>query len=215
MTPQRGRTASLQSLYWGLLLLGLVLALVGYFGPWVYHRTAALTVTGFELSWFSKFFPQVGSGVVSIQRERFFVPVVTAAILWGLWINRLAELPIFHRVLLTGPAALLLLLVLPPYDFFLTPEYRPQLLLAVGGMALIPLTLLGRVLPGRAWGGLFALLSLTGGSLALTQFLRLRPLVVSLHGSPVGLGWGAITCVAGFAALAALGFCVGFTIPER
>lgn len=215
MTLQSDRTSSLQSLYWGLLLLGLALALVGYFGPWVYHRTAALTVTGFELSWFSKFFPQVGSGVVSIQRERFFVPVVAAGLLWGLWINRLAELPISHRVLLTGPAALLFLLILPPYDFFLTPEYRRQLLLAIGGMALIPLTLLGCVLPGRAWGGLFALLSLAGGGLALTQFLRLRPLVVSLYGSPVGLGWGAIACVAGFATLAVLGLYVGFTILKR
>jgi hypothetical protein len=196
------------------LLLGLVLALVGYFGPWVYHRTAALTVTGFELSWFSKFFPQVGSGVVSIQRERFFVPIVVAGLLWGLWINRLAERPILHRVLLTGLAELLFVLALPPYDFFLTPEYRRQLLLVAGGMALIPLTLLGRVLPGRVWGGLFALLSLAGGGPALMQFLRLRPLVVSLYGGPVGLGWGAIACVTGFGVLAVLGLYVGFTVLE-
>jgi hypothetical protein len=171
-------------------------------------------VTGFELSWFGKFFPQVGSGVVSIQRERFFIPVVAAGLLWGLWINRLSERPISHRVLLTGPAVLLLLLALPPYDFFLTPEYRRQLLLVAGGMVLIPLTLLGRGLPARAWGGLFALLSLAGGGPALMQFLRLRPLVVSLYGGPVGLGWGAIACVVGFAALAVLGLYVGFTILE-
>ena len=206
---QGGRTRSLQSVYWGLLFFGLILALAGYFGPWVYHRTAALTVTGFELSWFAKFFPQVGSGVVPVQREQFYVPLVTAGLLWGLWINRSVDWPVFPRVLLTGLAALPLLLALPPYDFFFAPEYQRQLLLVATGMVLTPLTLLGRWLPRRVWGGLLALLALMGASMALRQFLRLRPLVAALYGSPVGLGWGAILCVVGFALLLVLGVLAG------
>jgi len=37
------------------------------------------------------------------------------------------------------------------------------------------------------------------------QFALLRPLVVALYGAPLGLGWGLIACVAGFALLLAGG----------
>ena len=68
-------------LRFGVRFLGLVLILVGYFGPWVPHRTAALAVTGLELAEFAKFFPQVQGGVVSITRELFYLPLVVAFIL--------------------------------------------------------------------------------------------------------------------------------------
>jgi hypothetical protein len=196
--------------YWGLLLLGLALAVVGYFGPWIDHQTAALTVTGFELSWFAKFFPEVDGGVVPVRREQFYVPLVAATLLSGLWINRSGRRPVLFRILLTGLIALPLLLALPPYDFFFAPEYRRQLLLVAAGVVLVPLTLLARWLPRRVWSGLFALLALSGGSLALVQFVRLRPLVVTLYGGPVGLGWGTIVCCAGFALLSVLGVLSGF-----
>ena len=68
--------------FW-LRLLSLVLATAGYFGPWVPHETAALTVTGFELAEFAKFFPQVQGGVVPVIRALFLTPLVAAAILFA------------------------------------------------------------------------------------------------------------------------------------
>ncbi|HEY68130.1 MAG TPA: hypothetical protein G4N97_07665, partial [Thermoflexia bacterium] len=65
-------------------LFGLVLVIAGYFGPWVGHKTAALTVTGPELSEFAKLFPQVQGGVVPVIRALFLTPLVAAAILLGL-----------------------------------------------------------------------------------------------------------------------------------
>jgi hypothetical protein len=211
---RREKTASLQSMYWGLLVFGLVSAVVGYFGPWVFHRAAALTVTGFELSWFAKFFPQVGSGSVPVKREQFFAPLVAASLLCGLWINRFARWSIVPRILMTGVAASLLLLALPPYDFFLAPEYRRQLMLVAAALAMAPLTLLARGLPRCVWAGLFALLALMGSSLAQIQFVRLRPLVVALYGGPVGLGWGAIACTAGFVSILVLGILSGSVRAE-
>jgi hypothetical protein len=187
---------------------------VGYFGPWVFHRSAALTVTGFELSWFAKFFPQVGSGSVPVKREQFFAPLVAASLLCGLWINRFARWSILPRILMTGVAALPIFLVLPPYGFFLAPEYRRQLILVAAGLAMVPLTLLAHGLSRRAWAGLFALLALMGSSLAQIQFVRLRPLVVALYGDPVGLGWGAIACTAGFVSILVLGILSGFVAVE-
>ena len=47
-----------------------MLAIVGYLGPWVPHKTAALTVTGLELAEFAKFFPQVQAAVGGIDANQ-------------------------------------------------------------------------------------------------------------------------------------------------
>ena len=67
--------------------VGLVLVAVGYFGPWIPHETAALTVPGSELSWFAKSFGQV-------TRELFVLPLIAAAVLLGLTAQRFVARPI-------------------------------------------------------------------------------------------------------------------------
>lgn len=195
---RRGRRWRIADLW--LHLVGLVLAVVGFFGPWVPHKTAALTVTGPELAEFAKFFPQVQGGVVDVIRGLFLTPVTAAAILMGLAASQLAVRPIV-RFAATGLAALLALVALPPYGFYLAPEYRVHLILAIGGVMLVLLTLLARRLPRRVWGFLVALLALVGAIPALWQFVLLRPLIVALYGNGFGLGWGLATCMAGFALL--------------
>ncbi len=177
-----------------LLVLGLVLTLIvaGYFGPWVDHKTAALTVTGFELAEFAKFFPQVQGGMVPVTRELFLAPLVAAAILLGLLAQPTNKLTILA-------AALLALAAWPPYQFLLAPQYRGQLILAAIGLLLVLLTPLARRLPRRARGVLVALLALAGAVPALWQFVLLRPLVVTLYNEPFGLGWGLVVCAAGWA----------------
>ncbi|MEE9615613.1 MAG: hypothetical protein V3T90_01230 [Anaerolineae bacterium] len=183
--------------------LGLALALVGYFGPWVPHESAALTVTGFELAHLTR----LQGSPASITPALFLTPLVAAAILLGLLANQptnqLTNQPTNKQTnkLLTLAAALLALAVLPPYQFILDAQYRGQLALAAGGLLLVLLTPLARWLPRRAWTVLVALVALAGAIPALWQFALLRPLVVALYDRPLGLGWGLVTCTAGFALL--------------
>ena len=172
-----------------LRLVGLVLVVVGYFGPWIPHKAVALTVTGFELAEFTKSMP--------VTNELFLTPLVAAAILLGLSVHGAAgRLPV--RLIGTAFAALLALGALPPYEYIRDPQYRPQLILAVGGLLLVLLTPLTRRLSRRAQGILVAILALAGAVLALWQFILLRPLVVTLYNAPIGLGWGLIVCAVGF-----------------
>ncbi len=180
-----------------LHLLGLALVIVGYFGSWVPHKTAALTVTGYELSEFAKFFPPVQSGAVPIVRALFLTPLVAAAISIGLLGNR-PDGRTWNRLLAIGLAGLLLLFALPPLNYILDSTYRPQLALVVIGGLLILLTLLTSHLSPRLRGSLSALLALTGAVPALWQFALLRPLVAELYDSSPGLGWGVLVCLAGF-----------------
>ena len=216
------------------LLLGLALVLVGHFGPWVAHKTAALTVTGFELAEFAKFFPQVQGGTVPMRRELFYLPFVTALVLLALadCSNPMAGRSAARRarsrnsflsqsVIVPLCAAALLLIALLPYSivdaarqalttpvsFVLDPQYTGQLVLVIVGVVLTLLAPLARRLPRRAWGVLVALLALAGAVPPLYQFARFRPLVVALYDSPrpPGLGWGLIVCVGGFVLLLACG----------
>ena len=176
--------------FW-LRLLGLIIIVTGYFGPWVAHETAALTVTGFELAHLTR----LQGSPASLTPELFLTPLVAAAILLGLLANQPTN------KLLTLAAALLALAVLPPYQFILDAQYRGQLALAAGGLLLVLLTPLARWLPRRAWTVLVALVALAGAIPALWQFALLRPLIVALYNRPLDLGWGLITCTAGFALL--------------
>ena len=184
----------------GIGLLGIALVIAGYFGPWIPHETSALTVTGFELAEFAKFFPQVQGGVVPVVRSLFLAPITAAAILLGLAVSRMTARPAI-RLGGTGLAVLLALVALPPYGFYLAAEYRGHLSLAVGGAVLVLLTLLSSRLSRCAWGILLAATALAGILPTLHQFTLLHPLVAALYGAPLGLGWGLVACLAGFALL--------------
>ena len=193
--------------------LGLILVIVGYFGPWVPHKTAALTVTGWELAEFAKFFPQVQGGTVSIARELFYLPFVTVCLLLALLAGRSATRP--ARWIVPLLLAALLVAALLPYSIVdaarqalatrvpvtLDPQYTGQLVLVVAGVALTLLTPLAWRLPRRIQSILIALLALAGAILPLWQFALLHPLVVALYAVPIGLGWGLIGCAAGFVLL--------------
>lgn len=188
-------------------LLGLVLAVTGYFGPWVPHKTAALTLTGLELAEFAKdAFPH-------IVRELFYLPLVAAFVLLALLASRSTAralrliVPFFAAILLTG--------VLFPFSvvdsirqaltthssLVLDPRYTAQLALVVVGTVLTLFSPLAHRLPQRAWGVLVALLALAGVVPALWQFALLRPSVVVLYDALLGLGWGLVACVVGFGLL--------------
>lgn len=175
---------------WGLAFLGVCLAVVGYFGPWIPHKTAALTVTGSELSWFAKPFAQV-------TRELFVLPLIAAAVILGLAAQRFVTRPLARL----GAIVLSLLVILastPVYDPITSPEYRRQLMLMAVGGGLIILTLFAPRLPRRVWGASIVLLALVGIIPALWQFAAFHPRVAALYDGGLGVGWGLIACVAGF-----------------
>lgn len=185
-------------------LVACVLAVVGYFGPWISHETAALTVTGYELSEFAKFFPEVQGGAVPVTRALFITPLLAAGVSIGLLLNRSnARLPI--RLVAIALVALPNLLVVPPYDYVFEPQYRFQLTLVALSLLLTLLTTATHQLSSRARGVLLAILSLAGIIPALWQLALLRPLVLDLYQAPIEPGWGLIACIVGLILLLLFG----------
>lgn len=194
---QVGKSASLQIAKWGLPFAGVALAVVGYFGPWIPHETAALTVVGSELSWFAKPFARM-------TRELFVLPLIAAGAILGLTAHRLVARPL-ARFGVIGLGLLVILASTPVYDSIASPQYRGQLILMVVGGVLVVLTLFVPRLPHRIWGVLIALLALGGILPALWQFAAFHPRVAALYDDTLGIGWGLVVCGAGFALLLARG----------
>jgi hypothetical protein len=194
---QVSKSASKQVAKWGLPFAGIALAVVGYFGPWIPHATAALTVTGSELNWFSKLF-----GLPS--RELFVLPLVAAAVLLGLTAQRHVTRPL-ARLGVVVLGVLVVLASTPVYDSIASPEYRGQLVLMIVGGVLVVLTLFTPRLPRRVWGVSIVLLALVGILPALWQFAAFHPRVAALYDDALGLGWGLIACAVGFVLLLARG----------
>jgi hypothetical protein len=192
-----------------LYLLGTVLVIGGCFGPWVPHKTAALTVTGYELAEFAKFFPEVQGGVISINRPLFYLPFVLALLLVALFAARSAARSVRLAVPLCVVAVFLVTLL--PYSVVdgvrhalaartgmtLDSNTKGQLVLLIAGLALAVAASLAHRLSRRAQGLVVALMALGGVVPALWQFALLRPLIVGLYDVPLAVGWGVIICVAG------------------
>jgi hypothetical protein len=174
-----------------------VLITVGFFGPWVPHKTAALTVTGFELSEFAKFFPQVQGGVVPVRRAFFVAPLLAALISLALVVQRSNARPLLRWAMM-ALAVLLGLFVLPPYQSFFEPAYRLQLIIVAVALLLILLAPLARQLSERVRGVLMLLLVLSAAVPTTWQAVLLRPLVAALYGARIWPGWGLVVCVIGF-----------------
>jgi len=189
-----------ESVLCSLQFIGSVLIVIGFFGPWVAHKTVALTVTGYELSEFAKFFPQVQGGTVPVKRALFITPLLAAVISLGLVIQRSRKSLIF-RLAGTGITLLLALFALPPFQAILEPQYRVHLILLVVGVLLTLATPLARQLSERVRGMLLLLLALVGAVPAVWQSILLRPLVAELYGTRVWPGWGLIVCGIGFLTL--------------
>jgi hypothetical protein len=174
-----------------------IFILIGFSGTWVAHRTAALTVTGYELSEFAKFFPQVQGGIVPVRRALFITPLFAAIISLALVVHRSKGRP-FFRFGGTILTALLGLAVLPPYQSLLEPAYRLQLIIAAVGLLLTLSTPLTSRFSERVRSMLFLLVALLGVIPAVWQYVLLRPLIGGLYEARILPGWGIIVCVVGF-----------------
>ena len=191
-----------------MLLLALIAAIAGYFGPWVWHPAVVFRYSADDLAEFVKFMPAVRSGQVSITRELFFLPIWLASIGLALWLGRYAK----SRVV----RALVGLLVIyasiwpmPMYPFILdayrSPEFGVQFWGSVLTAVLCAAALIfGTRIADRWRAPIWIAIGLIGATVAPLHFVRLKPALDELHGWSMSVGWGIVATVIGFVAVTAI-----------
>ncbi|TEU13555.1 MAG: hypothetical protein E3J21_18350 [Anaerolineales bacterium] len=209
-----------------VLILGLALAIVGYFGPWVDHKTAALVLTGQDTGEFVKFLPEVRAGAVPMIREFFYIPPFAAALcLILLMANKRLAYPLVARAVMLLAVLGLAWAMLPPVwtpQLLVTAEFRKQTVAIAFCLLLLIVHPMLRYLPSRRCPepvacpehsrreGLTAValrhaqdiammvLAFLGAVFPLWQFFAIREAVNRAYGWPVQVGWGLWGTVLGF-----------------
>lgn len=177
-----------------LLPFGALLTLLGYFGPWVNHKAAALVVTGLDLAEYVKFLVPIQLGEIQLWRESFYLPLIAVSLS--------LTLSAFRRELDYGwPVAVVMLLgagiaalnMLPPAwspGLLLTPEFRLQTA-AIGFCLAAALTSpMLSLLPARLVYGVVVLIGLITLILPMRNFLRILPTIQGLYNQSFWPGWG-------------------------
>jgi hypothetical protein len=185
-----------------LLILGLALAIAGYFGPWVDHRTAALVLTGQDMGEFVKFLPEVRAGTAPMIREFFYLPPFTAALcLILLMASKQLAYPLAVRAVMLLAVLALAWAMLPPVwtpQLLVTAEFRQQTVaIAFCLLLLIVHPVLRRLSPQRV-AVTMIVLALLGTVPTLWQFFAIREAVNRAYGWPVPIGWGLWVTALGF-----------------
>ncbi len=187
------------------------LAVWGYWAPWVAHKTAALTLIGWDMGEYVKFLGEVRTGELRLLREFFYLPPLCATLIILLTASDYTRCMamIIRSVMLIG-AGILTLAILPffqpPFSYYLksllTAEHRGQaLMVAVGGAAigLFPLWSLLSYIPRRV---LIVVLAIIGAFGATWQFRRTIPALNHVYGKPITVGWGIWVMIMGFCGIA-------------
>lgn len=187
------------------LPLGWLLAAVGYYGPWIAHPTAALSLAGVDLGEFVKFLPAVQAGELPVVRQLFYLPPLAVV----LGVALLAGAPRLRYSLPVRAGALILAVpvsvqLLPPAwspSSLMTAEFRLQTVaLGVCWLALAGSWLLAR-LPAWLAGGAAGLLAAAALAASAWQMWTVKPAIDTLYGQPPPLGWGFYLCLVGLAAM--------------
>jgi hypothetical protein len=200
MTRFPFRSRKSRRLAWLLLALAATIGLTGYYGPWVAHPAAGLVVIGLDLAEYVKFLPRLASGQIAVQREVFYLPLVTGSITASLLASRRC-LPGWLRWILAIAAAPLALAMLPPAwspGLLRLQEFRIQIIALGLCLMLIPGIVVTRHLPDwivLAIVAIFALLSAIGPTWA---FLQVRGGINYVYKKPPALGWGLWVGFLGF-----------------
>lgn len=204
--PSTPRTApGVVAVRW-LLPLGGLLALAGYFGPWVPHPAAGLVVTGLDLGEYVKFLHPVQNGTLHLWREGFYLPLVAVSVAFSLHAYR-RELayPWPLKILWLGVATVAALNLLPPAwtpARLVSPAFRLQtaaLVVCLGLAAVAPLLAL---LPRRGSGLAVLVLTVPALWLPLNQFSRILPTLDALYNQRLTPGWGPWVMAAGLVCMA-------------
>jgi hypothetical protein len=176
-----------------LILLGAFLLLVGYFSPWVPHRAAGLALTGFELSEWIKFAPQVQAGAAPLRRASFYWPPFVAAVALALLAARERSWGV-SAWLLVALSVMLSLLPFPlleeARDFAGIRANLGRLGLVAAGLASAGLAVWRRQLPGRLRGAVLCLAAGVGVVVVTLAFSAAEPIVERLFNQLIDPGLG-------------------------
>ncbi|RLC83058.1 MAG: hypothetical protein DRI61_00535 [Chloroflexi bacterium] len=191
----------------------LVIALAGYWAPWVNHKAVALVLTGLDMGEYVKFLPQVRSGEVRLIREVFYLPLFCSSIsLTLLALNSRFRYYVLMRGLMLFLAWTMALAMLPPVwtpRLLLQPEFRKQTL-AIGICLLLPgLYPWLRNLPPRAVALAVGSLALPALILPMLSFRKVLPFIAQLYGHPLTPGWGVYLMGIGFGGVVILALIEG------
>jgi hypothetical protein len=183
-----------------------MLATVGYYGPWIAHRTAALTLTGSDMGEFVKFLPGVLDGSLQVVRQLFYLPPIVVALSVALLVgSRSLGFPWLLRVATLVLSMVVSFQLLPPAwspASLMTAEFRLQpIALGLCWLALAGFWLFGR-LPIRLTGPICCGLAGVAGALSAWQFLIAKPAIDATYGIQPAVGWGCVVCLIGLATLA-------------
>lgn len=218
LIPRSGPFFSLQT-------LSLLLALIGYWTPWLTHRAVALRLNGYELSEWVTFLPGVRDGSLPFNRLAFLIPLACLALLLGIaasrfrptatppssWLRLKWPRSIIGWVLLVL-AALCCYTIFPPYPYLLTayadPEFQLQFFVALATLFGLILTL---YLPVGLNTVLQILLAGLGGAYGLWTLLAVRPVASALLNAPWAIGLGWFVMLAGFVGLIVSGVAYFFS----
>lgn len=204
---QRGlRSPSFATL---LVLLGWLLIVLGYWGPWAPASAAGLRVLGLDLAEYVKFIAEVRSGQIVLTREVFYLPLVALSLSLSLLAHRPElRLPSLARWLLNLLAVPVALAMLPPAwtpNLLTTPEFIRQTAAIVACVVAAALSYpLWRRIPARLSAGLVLLLALLAVFPPLVTFARLSPALDAIYGRQLPPGRGLWQMPLGFSLL-----CVG------
>lgn len=185
-----------------VLVLGLALAIVGYFGPWVDHKTAALVLTGQDMGEFVKFLPEVRVGTAPMIREFFYLPPFAAALCFILLMaSKRSAYPLLVRAVMLLVVLGLAWAMLPPVwtpQLLVMAEFRKQTVAIAFCLLLLIIHPLLRYLPSRWMTVTMMGSALLGAGPPLWQFFAIREAVNRAYGWPVQVGWGLWITVLGF-----------------
>jgi hypothetical protein len=196
-----------------IMLIGVTLAILGFYGPWVTtsRNVAALTYNALDLTEFSKFIVRAHGSTNT--REMFLVPLVAAALALALWASQPNHPSRVLRYTLTLAAAVFTLVPLPPYLPGMSPlsflslvayrsaEDRGSFWLSVAGLLGVVLIFVwGRRVVGRWRSIAYVALALIGAVPAAWEFFtRALPAISTVYGSPASPAWGFFAAMIGFA----------------
>jgi hypothetical protein len=197
---------------------GWALAAVGFFGPWIAHETAALTLSGVDMGEFVKFLPPVLDGSLEVLRQLFYLPPM--AVVFGI-----AMLVCSQKLRYPGPLRLLSLALAVPVSLqllppawspfsLMTPEFRLQAVTMVVLWLLLAGTWLWGRLSLRVLGILTGSVALGAAILSPWQLMLTKPAIDEVYSSTTSIGWGLYVCIGGLGVMVIAGVLLAFQGPD-
>jgi hypothetical protein len=191
-----------------------MLALIGYFAPWVNHKAAGLAILGIDWGETVKFLPAVRGGSVSLWREGFYAPLVAISLTISFYTYRVEfGYPWLVKAGLLAVAVVAALNLLPPAwtpHRMLTPEFQQQMQWIVISLAAVAFSPLLALLPRWLTAVVAASFCLIAAIVPVIQFLQVLPNVQLLYSQPISPGWGMWAMIAGLLGLICTALWTGF-----